>query len=130
MFEPGQLNFISRGSLLEFLKEHGEVTLRVAEQLSRNYYNSHESIRLLGLAASPAERLAKLLLSWSKPSNHDSPPQIQLTLTHEELGEMIGTTRETVSRLLSDFKKKQLVQPKGATLLIKNKPALEKLING
>jgi len=129
MIEPGQANFISQSALLKFLKEHGEVTLRVAEQLSRNYYTAHESIRMLGLAASPAERLAKLLLSWSKTSNHKDTPQIQLTLTHEEMAELIGTTRETVSRLLSDFKKKQLVQLKGATLVIKNKPALEKLIN-
>lgn len=129
MVEPGQANFISGGSLLQFLREHGEVALRVAEQLSRNYYTAHQSIRLLGLAASPAERLAKLLLSWSKTSNHEAAPQVRLTLTHEEIAEMIGTTRETVSRLLSDFKRKQLVQLKGATLLIKNKPALEKLIN-
>lgn len=130
MVEPGQANFIGRSSLLEFLKEHGEVTLRMAEQLSRNYYTAHESIRMLGLTASPAERLAKLLLSWSKTSNHEDTPQVQLTLTHQEVAEMIGTTRETVSRLLSDFKKRQFVQLKGATLLIKNKPALEKLING
>jgi CRP/FNR family transcriptional regulator len=52
-----------------------------------------------------------------------------LTLTHEEIAEMIGTTRETVSRLFSDFKKKQLLQLKGSTLIIRNKPALEKIIN-
>ena len=62
MVEPGQANFITRKDLLEFLKQHGEVALRVAEQLSRNYYTAYESIRSLGLAASPAERLAKLCL--------------------------------------------------------------------
>jgi CRP-like cAMP-binding protein len=42
---------------------------------------------------------------------------------------MIGTTRETVSRLFSEFKKKQLLQLKGATLIIRNKPALEKMMH-
>jgi CRP/FNR family cyclic AMP-dependent transcriptional regulator len=130
MVEPGQANFIARNSLLEFLKEHGEVTLRVAEQLSRNYYAAHESIRMLGLAASPAERLATLLLSWAKTSNHKDAPQLQLTLTHEEIAEMIGATRETVSRLFSDFKKKQLIQMNGATLVIADKAAMENLIEG
>jgi len=51
-----------------------------------------------------------------------------LTLTHEEIAEMIGTTRETVSRLFSDFRKKQLLQLKGTTLIIRNKPALEKMV--
>jgi CRP/FNR family transcriptional regulator len=55
--------------------------------------------------------------------------QVKLALTHEEIAEMIGTTRETVSRLFSDFKKRQLVQLKGATLVIRNKAALEKMVN-
>jgi CRP-like cAMP-binding protein len=42
---------------------------------------------------------------------------------------MIGTTRETVSRLFSQFRRKQLVQLKGATLIIRNKAALEKIVN-
>jgi ribosomal protein S3 len=49
-----------------------------------------------------------------------SPVQVKLTLTHEEIAEIIGTTRETVSRLFSQFKKKQLLQLKGATLTIRN----------
>jgi CRP/FNR family transcriptional regulator len=52
-----------------------------------------------------------------------------MSLTHEEIAEIIGTTRETVSRLFSEFKKKQLLQLKGATLIIRNKPALEKMMH-
>jgi len=127
MIEPGQANFIARDSLLQFLRENGEVALRIAEQLSRNYYTAYEEIRILGLAASPAEKFAKLLLSWEAEKTNGS--QIRLTLTHEEIAEMIGTTRETVSRLFSEFKKKQLVQIKGSTLIIRNKPGLEKLVH-
>src|SRR5579872_7360034 len=65
MMEPGQANFIPRDSLIQFLKDNGEVALRVAEQLSRNYYTAYEEIRTLGLASSPSEKFAKLLLSWS-----------------------------------------------------------------
>ncbi len=129
MIEPGQANFITRDALLHFLREHGEVALRVAEQLSQNYYTAYEEIRTLGLAASPAEKFAKLLLSWdSGKKQTNGSKQIKLTLTHEEIAEMIGTTRETVSRLFSDFKKKQLLQLKGSNLVIRNKAALEKLV--
>ncbi len=129
MVEPGQANFIARDAFLHFLREHGEVAVRVAEQLSRNYYTAYEEIRTLGLAGSPSEKFAKLLLSWS-PNSKDAtkPSQVRMTLTHEEIAEMIGTTRETVSRLFSEFKKKQLLQVKGATLTIRNKPALEKMV--
>lgn len=129
MIEPGQANFITRDALLHFLREHGEVALRVAEQLSRNYYSAYEGIRTLGLSNSPAERFAKLLLGWTTAPTNGDPLQVKLTLTHEEIAEIIGTTRETVSRLFSQFKRKQLLQLKGATLTIRNKAALEKMIN-
>ena len=128
MMEPGQANFIPRESLLQFLKEHGEVALRVAEQLSRNYYTAYDEIRTLGLATSPSEKFAKLLLSWSTKTPANDGTQVKLTLTHEEIAEIIGTTRETVSRLFSEFKKKQLLQLKGSTLIIRNRPALEKIV--
>jgi CRP/FNR family transcriptional regulator len=128
MFEPGQANFIARDAFLQFLRDHGEVAVRVAEQLSRNYYTAYEEIRTLGLTSSPAEKFAKLLLSWSSEPANNGGAQLRLTLTHEEIAEMIGTTRETVSRLFSDFKKKQLLQVKGATLTIRNKAALERLL--
>lgn len=128
MIEPGQANFISREALMQFLREHGEVAVRVAEQLSKNYYVAYEEIRTLGLATSPAEKFAKLLLAWEAEKNNGGST-IRMTLTHEEIAEMIGTTRETVSRLFSDFKKKQLVQIKGSILTIRNKPGLEKLVH-
>jgi len=129
MMEPGQANFIARDALLQFLRDHGEVALRVAEQLSRNYYSAYEEIRTLGLTTSPSEKFAKLLLSWSTkgtPTNGSS--QVKLTLTHEEIAEIIGTTRETVSRLFSEFKRKQLLQLKGSTLTIRSRAALEKIV--
>jgi CRP/FNR family transcriptional regulator len=130
MIEPGQANFIPRDALLRFLAEHGEVALRLAEQLSRNYYTAYEEIRTLGLTSSPSEKFAKLLLSWHPENGKPSgPTQIKMTLTHEEIAEMIGTTRETVSRLFSDFKKKQLLQVKGSTLVLRSKSALEKMVH-
>ena len=130
MVEPGQANFIPRDSFLQFLREHGEVAVRVAEQLSRNYYTAYEEIKTLGLTSSPGEKFAKLLLSWSsdsKDASNGSP--VRLTLTHEEIAEMIGTNRETVSRLFAEFKKKQLVQLKGSMLLIRNRSALERMVD-
>ncbi|MGH9513331.1 MAG: Crp/Fnr family transcriptional regulator [Terriglobales bacterium] len=127
MVEPGQANFIARDAFLQFLREHGEVAVRVAEQLSRNYYTAYEEIRTLGLAGSPAEKFAKLLLSWSPDSKNGA--NVRVALTHEEIAEMIGTTRETVSRLFSEFKKKQLLQLKGSMLSIRNRPALERIVD-
>ena len=128
MVEPGQANFIASEVLLQFLDDFVEVALRVAEQLSRHYYSAFEGIRTLGLTPAPGVRFAKLLLGWSVQrgdTRHSLP--LHLALTHEEIGEMIGTTRETVSRLFADFNKKELIQSKGCDLFIRNKSALEEI---
>ena len=128
MMEPGQANFIPREPLIQMMREFPEVALRIAHQLSRNYFAAHEEIRTLGLAASPSERFAKLLLQWSIKTQDNGSSQIKLTLTQEEIAEVIGTTRETVARLFADFKKKHLLQVQGATLVIHSRFALEQMV--
>jgi CRP/FNR family transcriptional regulator len=129
MIEPGQANFIASDALLRFLHDYGEVAIRVARQLSRNYHSAHEEIRTLGLTTSPGQRFAKVLLSWSaERGDSDHSLHLHLVLTHEEIAEMIGTTRETVSRLFADFKKRELIQWKGSSLVILNKSALEGMV--
>jgi CRP/FNR family transcriptional regulator len=128
--EPCQVNFVKRDDFLRFLREHNEVCLRVAEQLSEKYNTACHEIRSLGLSHSAAEKLAELLLEWSSKNGGSRPSdRIKLTLTHEEIAQMIGTSRETVTRLFADFKKQQLIQLKGSTLVIRNRAALEALIN-
>jgi CRP/FNR family cyclic AMP-dependent transcriptional regulator len=128
MIEPGQANFISSEALLQFLRQYREVALRVVEQLSRNYYTAHEEIRTLGLTSSPSGKFAKLLLSWTKEGNAKVDKGLKLTLTHQEIAEIIGTTRETVSRLFSDFKRKQFIQSEASSLVILDKSALERMV--
>jgi len=129
MMEPGQANFIAADALMQFLHDYGEVAMRVAQQLSRNYYSAYEEIRTLGLSNSPGQRFAKLLLGWSAERGDSSHSlHLHLVLTHEEIAEMIGTTRETVSRLFANFKKKQFIQSKGSALVILNKFALEGMV--
>jgi CRP/FNR family transcriptional regulator, cyclic AMP receptor protein len=129
MIEPGQASFIARDALLQFLRDFGEVALRVAEQLSRNYYAAYEELRMLGLTNSPAEKLAKLLLSLTRDTTGtNGPQQLSLTLTHAEIAEMIGTTRETVTRLFAEFRKKGVLTLKGPRLTIQNQPALVKMV--
>ena len=131
MTEPGQANFIAGDSLLRFQKDHGEVAWRVADQLSRSYYTAHQEIRILGLTRSPSEKFAMLLLSWwAQTSENNRTARVKLTLTQEEIAEIIGTTRETASRLFSKFKEKQLLQLKGSSLVMRNRRALEKIAPG
>ena len=85
-------------------------------------------MRSLGLSHSAAEKLARFLLDWCA-SHGDGGVEIRakLTLTHEEIAQMIGTSRETVTRLFADFKKREVLQIKGSTLVIRNQAELKGL---
>lgn len=128
---PCQVNFIKREDFLRFLSEHHLACLRVAEHLSNNCYSANEQVRSLGLSHTAAEKLAKLILEWcardGKPS--DRGIQLKLTLTHEEIAQLIGSSRETVTRLLSDFKSRQLLYVKGSTFIVRSPAALEAMVS-
>lgn len=121
---PCQITFVKREDFLRFLKGHNEACFRVAEQLSHKYSTACHEMRWLGLSHSAAEKVAKLLLEWSS-RNGEHHGQFNLPLTHEEMAQMIGTSRETVSRVLADFKHHQIVDYHGAMLLIRNKLGLK-----
>jgi CRP/FNR family transcriptional regulator len=128
---PCQVNFVRRDDFLRFLSENNQVCFRAAEQLSNSYCAANEQARSLGLSQSSAEKLARVILEWcprdDKPSNCDI--KLKLTLTHEEISQLIGSSRETITRLLSDFKIKKLISIKGSTLIVHNKAALEAIVS-
>jgi CRP/FNR family transcriptional regulator len=131
VIEPAQANFISRNEFLNFLKENGEAALRVAQQLGETYHAAVAEMRTIGLSHSAGEKLARFLLEWAANYPEEKGQvRIKLTLTHEEIAQMIGSSRETVTRLLADFRRRQLVQVMGSTLVIKNKSALEGIVTG
>jgi len=124
--DPCQVNFVKRDEFLRFLRDHSDACFKVAEQLSEKYNTACHEVRSLGLSHSAGEKLAKLLLEWTSRNGEavKQEPRVKLALTHEEIAQMIGTSRETVTRLFADFKKKQIIQTKGSTLVIRNKAAL------
>ena len=121
---PCQVNFIRREDFLNLLREDGEACLRAAAQISRQYNNACRELRWVGLSRSADWKLASLLLGFS--DDHDAgnvtneSPSFKMTLTHEEIAQMIGTTRETVTRAMARFKRQGLIEVRGATLVLKN----------
>ncbi len=127
--DPCQISFIKRDDFVQFVKEHTDACFRVAEQLSDKYYVACRELRSHGLSYSVEKKLAKLLLEWSTKNGESmkDEPRIILGLSHGEIGQMIGASRETVNRLFATMKKRQIVQAKGSTLVIRDKAALKVL---
>jgi len=126
---PCHVAFIRRDDFLRFIAQHPEAYQGVARQLSSNYHRMCEQLRTVGLSTSAPERLARVLLEWSDESEQKNlGSRIRLPLTHEEIAEFIGTSRETVTRTLSEFRSRNFVTLKGSTLMISNRAALESFV--
>ena len=127
--QPCQLNFVNREDFLRFLHEHSDACLRAVQQISRDCRHAYEVVRSIGLSNSVSGRVARFLLASAtgEPATN-GVVRVRLALTHEDIAQLTGTSRETITRTLSEFRKKDIVELKGATLIIHNRPALERLV--
>jgi len=127
---PCHVNFVEREALLRLMAKNGELGMHAAQALSREFQTMYRDIHELVLARSSAGKLARLLLSWTpgrEPLNGANEIRVRASATHEEMAQMIGASRETVTRLLSELKKKELIRLEGSTLVIRDRTALEAL---
>lgn len=123
---PSLINFIERKDFLELMRNHSEVGLHTAQSLSRDFRAAYRDIHDLVLTRSSAGKLARLLLSQSSKEDLETfEIRIPASMTH--MGQRIGASRETVTRLLSILKKKQLIRSDGPTLVIRDRSGLEAL---
>lgn len=124
--EISQVNFVSRVELLHLLETFHQASLNATRALALECEADANHIRALELSHSATERLASLILSWCPP---DQKPcrgcRVPMLMTHEDLSQLIGSSRETVTRILKMFREKKLISVKGSTITILNCEALE-----
>jgi len=127
-----QLKFVKREDFIRFSEEHRAVSFNIARQLVEECDSDADQIRALGLANTAAERLAQLLLAWCEDNGRPSASglRIAVPMTHEEISQMIGTSRETVTRLLKSFRDKKLITVRRSSMTIHSKSELEELLMG
>jgi CRP/FNR family cyclic AMP-dependent transcriptional regulator len=124
--QQARATFIPRITFLRFLRVNPLAAAQATQLLIESHYDAHAVIRSLELSPTAPNKLARFFLGWSAhhAQGHD---RLQVVLTHEEIGQMIGTSRETVTRLVTGFKKQHLLTVKGATVDICNRAALQVL---
>ena len=120
-----QIKFVEREGLLRLIERDSRMALACASVLAREVTTSFDDVHDLLLARSSTEKLARLLLSWVSNEPRNRELRVATKFTHEEISQMIGSSRETVTRLLSEMKRKDLIRLVGATLVIPNRIALQ-----
>ena len=136
--EECEVRVIDRADFLRFMKEFQGVGTNSAETMAREYETAVLSARRLALSGSAAGRLVNVLLDWGKMSarrsatddaqeKDDRALRFRMPLTHEELGNMAGITRETTTRILSKLKGEGLIEVNGQRMVLLLPSQLERL---
>lgn len=127
--ETTEAAFLGKTDFLNLMRGSEQIGLTVVRQLSRDCHSVYDNIRCLS-ASSISERMAKLIVHWlecpmSGPRSMET--SLRVPLTHEEIAQSIGSTRETVSRTLMEFRQKRLISINGTEWTITNGAALHRL---
>jgi len=125
--ETSQVKYIERDSFLSLLQQDARALLTCATMIAQEVVGSFDDVHELLMARSSTEKLARLLLSWVAGETHNQELRVAANFTHEEIAQMIGSSRETVTRLFSDMRRKELIRLEGSTLVIPNRVALQAL---
>lgn len=125
MVEGGRVDFISREDLLKLL---GQQTfgMDLVEMFSRQFSDFVDHTRMLALSETALEKLARLILRWGRDFGERTSDgiQVRIVLTQEEIAQIIGASRETVTRLFSVLKRDQIIRVKRDALWICDSDAL------
>ena len=99
--QPCRLTFVEREDFLQFLKGHGDASLHCAQQISRDCEHSYDVLRSVSLSHSVSGRVAQFLLDSANAGVvKNGVVSAAIGLTHEDIAQLTGTCRETVSRAL------------------------------
>ena len=128
--EPSQVKVVRREDFLRYTTNELDASRRACIQLGRDCDGANDHIRAIGLSHSAAEKLAHLILTWARESGRESTQgtRVPVLMTHHDISQLIGTSRETVTRLLKEFRERDILSVKGSTLTIHNRAALEALV--
>ena len=104
-------------------------TCAILKILSHQLTELADRTTSLLLPKTAVARLAQLLLEWCDDSRVDNSRIVQINknFTQEEMGQMICSSRETVTRLLAMLSKRQIVQITADRIVVQDRTALKDL---
>lgn len=111
--EESVLAYVAREKFLRMMARHAVVGLRTSERLSAECLRAFRDLGLLRIPSSALQKLSRLLLRWSSPNEDKRVQEIPMIYTHAELAQLIGTSRETVTRLLNRLENDEVIRVRG-----------------
>ncbi len=119
VLEEAEIGMIKNEDLEKVLMENPELSLQLIKYLNKRLEEAHMKIRNLALYdtyARTAQALVKLVEDYGKESSKGI--ELDLNISRQELANIVGTTRETVIRALTAFKKERSIDINKNTITI------------
>ena len=124
--EPCTVKAIRSKEFLDFLSRNHAACWHSFQELAEQTHALLLDTRRLALSGSVAGRLAKLLLDWEATTSQSyGTRHFNIALTHLEIAETIGSTRETVTRTLGQFRRDGWIRTKGVSVEILRRDKME-----
>ncbi len=120
--------YIPGDILIYLVKNNGNFSIELMQLTCKELGEANEYITDIA-QKTVRERLAEILIHLTEDFGLDENTVLQITLTREELANIVGTATESVIRLLSEFKHDKLVELSGRKIKILNIPGLRKVGN-
>jgi CRP/FNR family transcriptional regulator, polysaccharide utilization system transcription regulator len=128
VIEDCQVCFIPSEILISLVKSNSAYALELLKLACHELGEANSFITDIA-QKTVRERLAEILLLLLNDFGLDNQNYLQISLTREELANIVGTATESVIRLLSEFKTDMLIELTGRRIKILNKKGLEKISN-
>ena len=126
--EESILCFIPGDLLISLIKNNGDFAIDVLQQSCKELGEANSYITDIA-QKTVRERLAEVLIKLKDNFDLDENNELQISLTREELANIVGTATESVIRLLSEFKQDKLIDLKGRKIRLLDIKKLEKISN-
>jgi CRP/FNR family transcriptional regulator len=127
---PSRIAVITKDDLLGLAQRHPELYRIAAADLVITLGHACTTLRIVGLTSCVRKRLASQLLAWGERGHRTGDrTQFCMALTHAQIAECIGAVRETVTRALTNFKLRGLVEIRGCMLTIPSTTALKRYVD-
>lgn len=128
--EPCELKTIGKAEFLAFMEKYRDASHNAALTLALDYEGAMLSARRLALSGSATSKLAHVLLDWGRMGlqhgdRSNGAMNFRMPLTHEELGNMAGLSRETVTRVLGRFRREGMVEQQDDRMILPHPKAME-----
>ncbi|MGB9723755.1 MAG: Crp/Fnr family transcriptional regulator [Chloroflexia bacterium] len=117
--EDCELYVLNRRDLQDLLRTDPRVARRLLDLVGRRLTDTERRLAEMAFKSVP-QRLAALLLQLAQesPGSSEGPMSIPVRYTHQQLAEMIGTYRETVTKVLNDFRQRGWVRVERGHILV------------